>query len=68
MLDLYSPVISIDDSLNLCSIPSESEVIQALSSLGSSKATGPDGFTTIFYKKYWSYVSKDVLACVRHFF
>jgi hypothetical protein len=68
MLDLFSQVISADDSINLCLIPSESEVIQALSSLGSSKAPGPDGFTTLFYKKYWSHVNKDVLACVRHFF
>jgi hypothetical protein len=68
VLDLFSPVISEDNSLNLHSIPFESEVIQALSSLGSSKAPGLDGFTALFYKKYWSHVSKDVLACVRHFF
>ena len=52
MLDLFSPVITEDDSLNLCSIPSESEVFQALSSLGSSKAPGPDGYTAIFYKTF----------------
>jgi hypothetical protein len=68
MLDLFSPVITADDTLNLSSIPSESEVIQALSSLGSSKAHGPDGFTALFYKKYWSSVRKDVLACVGNFF
>jgi hypothetical protein len=68
MLDLFSPIITKDDSHNLCSIPSESEVFQALSSLGSSKAPGPDGYTSLFYKKYWPHVSKDVLACVRHFF
>jgi hypothetical protein len=68
MLDLLSPVITEDDSLNLYSIPSKSEVFQALSSLGSSKAPGPDGFTAIFYKTYWSHVSKDVLAYVNHFF
>jgi hypothetical protein len=48
--------------------PPESEVIQALSSLGSFKAPGPDGFTALFYKKYWTHISKDILACVRHFF
>jgi hypothetical protein len=51
MLNLFSPVISKDDTLNLCYIPFESEIIQALSSLGSSKAPRPDGFTTLFYKK-----------------
>ena len=68
MLDLFSPVITEDDSLNLCSIPSDSEVIQALSSFGSSKAPGLDGYTALFYKSYWSHVSKDVIAYVRHFF
>jgi hypothetical protein len=68
MLDLFAPVISADDLLHLCSIPLESEVFQALSSLGSSKAPGPDGFTALFYKKYWPHVSKDILACVSHFF
>ena len=51
MLDLFTPVITKDDSLNLCSIPFKSEVFQALSSLGSSMALGPDGYTALFYKK-----------------
>jgi hypothetical protein len=51
MLDLFPPIISTEDNLSLCFIPSEYEVIQALSSLGSSKALGPDGFTALFYKK-----------------
>jgi hypothetical protein len=68
MLDFFSPVITADDTLNLCSIPFESEVIRALSSLGSSKALGLDGFTALFYKKYWSSIRKDVLACVGNFF
>jgi hypothetical protein len=51
MLDLFSPVISYEDNLSLCSIPTELKVYQALASLGSSKAPGPDGFIAYFYKK-----------------
>jgi hypothetical protein len=68
MLDLFSPVISDDDNLSLCSIPTEQEVYQALASLGSSKALGPDGFTALFFKKYWYLVKVEVLNCIWNFF
>lgn len=68
MLDLFSSSISEEENLHLCSIPTEEEVIKALSSLGSTKALGPYGFTALFYKKYWSTVREDVLACIWNFF
>ena len=68
MLDLFSPVISDEDNLSLCSIPTELEVFQALTSLGSTKAPGPDGFTALFYKKYWYLVKVEVLNCIWNFF
>jgi hypothetical protein len=67
-LNLFHPVISEEENLVLCSIPTEAEVVQALLSLGSSKALGPDGFTAPFYKKYWSVVRCEVLNCVWDFF
>jgi hypothetical protein len=68
MLDLFSPVITAEDNLSLCAIPSEVEVVQALASLGSTKAPGPDGYTALFFKKYWLSVKFDVLNYVWHFF
>ena len=68
MLDLFSPIFSAEDNLSLCSIPFEYEVIHVLTSLSSSKAPSSDGFTTLFYKKYWSSVGEDVLAYVSNFF
>jgi hypothetical protein len=38
LLELFSPTISVVDNLGLCSIPTESEVTQALFSIGSTKA------------------------------
>lgn len=68
MLNLFAPSISDEENDLLCSIPSEIEVVQALSSLGSTKAPGPDGFTALFFKKYWSSVKGDVMSFVFKFF
>jgi hypothetical protein len=68
MLNLFASVITAEDNLFLCAFPLEEEVVQALSSLGSSKAPGPDGFTALFYKKYWSVVKVEVLGCINNFF
>ncbi|XP_059450878.1 uncharacterized protein LOC132181647 [Corylus avellana] len=68
MLSLFDPVVSAEENSFLCALPPEEEVVQALSSLGSTKAPGPDGFTALFYKKYWSIVKTDVLVCIRNFF
>jgi hypothetical protein len=68
IFSLPPSVISADDNLLLCSIPTEPEVIKFLLSLGSIKAPGPDGFTALFYKKYWPIVEANVLACIWNFF
>jgi hypothetical protein len=68
MLDLFDPIISEEENCFLCSIPSEEEIVEALSSLGSTKAPGPDGFTALFYKKYWSIIKADVLQSIWNFF
>jgi hypothetical protein len=64
----FSHIISAEENLFLVSIPIEDEVFKVLSSLGSSKALGPDGFTALFYKKYWHVVKSAVLECVWNFF
>jgi hypothetical protein len=58
MLDLFSPIISAEENVILSSIPTEEEVVEALSCLGSTKAPGPDGFTALFYKKNIGILSK----------
>ena len=68
LLSLFAPVVSAEDNSFLCALPFEEEVVQALSSLGSTKAPSLDGFTALFYKKYWSTVKCNVLACIRDFF
>jgi hypothetical protein len=66
--DLFPPIITEEENIALISIPTEEEVFKVLSSIDSSKAPGPDGFSALFYKKYWSAVKCEVLECVWDFF
>ena len=68
MLDLFSPIITEEENEILCAPHYEEEILEALTSLVSTKAPRPDGFTVLFYKKYWNLVKKDVLLCIEHFF
>jgi hypothetical protein len=68
LLDLFQPSIYDDDNFLLCAIPTESEIYITLASLGRLKAFGPDGFTTLFYMKYWDIIKHTVLPEVNNFF
>ena len=36
--------------------------------IGNDKAPGPDGYTSLFFKKAWSIVGNDFCAAVQDFF
>ncbi|GLT66708.1 hypothetical protein SLA2020_390610 [Shorea laevis] len=50
MLNLFEPSISAEENDLLCSLPTEDEIFQALSSLGSTKAPGPTDLLPCFIK------------------
>lgn len=52
----------------MTAIPNEQEIWLDVHSIGSSKALGPDGITTLFYQQYWAIVKEDVFAIVQRFF
>jgi hypothetical protein len=56
MLSLFYSCISSEANNSLCAIPLEQEIFSVLNSMGSTKAPGPDGFTALFYNKYWHIV------------
>jgi hypothetical protein len=68
LVSLLPPVITPEENLSLCAIPDEREIFQVISQLGLCKAPGPDGFTGLFYKTYWSIVRLDVIKFVQCFF
>ena len=44
------------------------EIKNAIFSMNDSKAPGPDGFSSLFFKKAWSIVRSDVVKAVESFF
>ncbi|XP_059451038.1 uncharacterized protein LOC132181824 [Corylus avellana] len=65
---LVDKVITDDDNMLLCVIPTEEEIFTAITDLGLNKAPGPDGMTGLFYKTYWPIVKLSVIASVQSFF
>ncbi|GKD75361.1 reverse transcriptase domain-containing protein, partial [Tanacetum coccineum] len=44
------------------------EIKEAIFDIDSNKASGPDGFTSGFFKKAWSIVGQEVCLAIRDFF
>ena len=44
------------------------EIKKTIFSIKDSKAPGPDGFSSLFFKKSWDIVGRDVMAAVTDFF
>jgi hypothetical protein len=68
LLNLFDNTISMEENVSICSLPSEQEIHDSVFSIGATKAPGPDGFTGLFYQKYWNLVKPVVLSCVWNFF
>jgi len=68
LLDLFNPVISKLDNNLFCAIHTKVEIYDSLISLGKEKVSGPDGFTTLFYVKYWNCIKSVVLLAIGIFF
>ena len=45
----------------------DSEIKGAMFSIGNDKAPGPDGFTSVFFKKAWEVVGGDVCKALETF-
>jgi hypothetical protein len=49
--------------------PVSNEAIkETLFSIGNDKALGPDGYSSLFFKKSWDIVDADFYAAVQDFF
>lgn len=60
--------ISEADNLILSAVPTVEEIREAVFSIHSEKAPGPDGYNALFYQRFWSLVCADVELLVRSFF
>jgi hypothetical protein len=65
---LYSSSISPAQQSGLEQPVTNEEIKAALFSIPDDKAPGPDGFTSLFYKKSWSIIGADFMRAVHFFF
>nr|GEU56796.1 RNA-directed DNA polymerase, eukaryota [Tanacetum cinerariifolium] len=60
--------ITIDQQMDLECAVSKEELKRAVWECGPDKSSGPDGFSSGFYRQFWSSIENDVFAAVSHFF
>ncbi|KAL9237052.1 hypothetical protein vseg_011642 [Gypsophila vaccaria] len=52
----------------LLAIPSAQEIKEAMFDIDDTKAPGPDGYTSRFFKDAWDVIMKEIIQAVRTFF
>lgn len=66
--NILTPRVTPEMNECLTSIPSDSEIMEAVLSINGAKALGPDGFSAKFYQSYWHIIRSDVIRDVKQFF
>ncbi|GKC56323.1 RNA-directed DNA polymerase, eukaryota, reverse transcriptase zinc-binding domain protein [Tanacetum coccineum] len=66
--DLFSAVLSNEEADNMVKKVSDREIKYALFDIGDNKAPGPDGYSSVFFKKSWEVTDKDVCDAIKEFF
>uniref|UniRef100_A0A803P438 CCHC-type domain-containing protein n=1 Tax=Cannabis sativa TaxID=3483 RepID=A0A803P438_CANSA len=65
---LFTIKVSPEENLLICRTPEDSEISEVIFKMHPLKAPGPDGFSGIFYRKYWNTVGPEVCKLVKEFF
>ncbi|KAJ9535488.1 hypothetical protein OSB04_un001387 [Centaurea solstitialis] len=65
---LFTNRLSIGDANHMIRPIQDSEIHDAMFSIGNDKAPGPDGFLSKFFKAAWSVIGQDVLVAIHNFF
>ncbi|KAJ9536731.1 hypothetical protein OSB04_un000116 [Centaurea solstitialis] len=66
--DLFSTKLSMQEALFMIRPITDEDIKDAMFSIGSDKAPGPDGFSSKFFKAAWEVVGNDVMTAVHNFF
>lgn len=66
--EVISHVITCEMNQTLIAPPSPLEIKEALFSIHSDKAPGPDGFSACFYQTFWDVIGEDVSRDIQAFF
>jgi hypothetical protein len=62
------PCLDVNHSDFLLAPVSNEAIKETLFSIGNDKALGPDGYSSLFFKKSWDIVGADFYAAVQDFF
>ncbi|KAJ0931049.1 putative RNA-directed DNA polymerase [Helianthus annuus] len=66
-MDLFWKKLSLVKANNMIRLVTDDEIKDAMFSIAGNKAPGPDGYTSVFFKKVWDVVGKDVCLAVKEF-
>ncbi|XP_042980144.1 uncharacterized protein LOC122310314 [Carya illinoinensis] len=65
---LVDKVVTESDNEELCRVPSQQEIKEAVFSIPVDSSPGPDGYGSGFYQACWQIISKEVVEAVEEFF
>ncbi|GJT48009.1 hypothetical protein Tco_0974166 [Tanacetum coccineum] len=65
---LFSNKVLADIASNMVRDVTNEEIKAAMFDIGDDRAPGPDGYTSVFFKKGWNIVGDDICNAVRDFF
>ncbi|GJT28636.1 putative RNA-directed DNA polymerase, eukaryota, reverse transcriptase zinc-binding domain protein [Tanacetum coccineum] len=65
---LFSKTALMDIASNMVRPVTNEEIKAAMFDIGDEKASGPDGYTSVFFKKGWSIIGPDICNVVHDFF
>ncbi|GKA78679.1 RNA-directed DNA polymerase, eukaryota, reverse transcriptase zinc-binding domain protein [Tanacetum coccineum] len=66
--DLFNTVLSQEEADYMAREVFDKEIKDALFDIGDNKAPGLDGFSSVFFKKSWGVIGKDVCDAIKEFF
>ncbi|GJT55892.1 hypothetical protein Tco_0990946 [Tanacetum coccineum] len=66
--DSFSNTLSPEEATDMIREVTDKEIKNALFDIGDNKAPGPDSYSSIFFKKAWGIIGKDVCDAVKEFF
>ncbi|GJT71235.1 RNA-directed DNA polymerase, eukaryota, reverse transcriptase zinc-binding domain protein [Tanacetum coccineum] len=66
--ELFCNILTQEEAEFMVREISDKEVKDAMFDIGDNRAPGPDGFSSLFFKRAWNVVGKDVCEGVKEFF
>lgn len=68
LLNNIPTMVSIDHNLELCRFPTIEEIKSTVFAMSGDSASGPDGFTGLFYQQYWDTIGTDIYNMLQQFY